>query len=109
MFKFIIVLAICILFITKASADPTECGICSRIMIAAENNFKNGEPESTLLTDLTADCYSIAGFYGPSAISTCLQIINGSIDNIYKHFQAGMKPCDICKLAQSCTAADTCP
>uniref|UniRef100_A0AC35U0U8 Saposin B-type domain-containing protein n=1 Tax=Rhabditophanes sp. KR3021 TaxID=114890 RepID=A0AC35U0U8_9BILA len=108
MSKFVIVLALCILAVTNILADPTACAICQQVIVKAESNFKNGEPESTLLTDLTRQCYAIAQPYGTQAITTCLQIVNTEIDKIYSHFQAGMSPCTICTAAQSCVPADAC-
>uniref|UniRef100_A0AC35U2C0 Saposin B-type domain-containing protein n=1 Tax=Rhabditophanes sp. KR3021 TaxID=114890 RepID=A0AC35U2C0_9BILA len=108
MSKFIIVLTLCILAVANIYADVTSCGICQQVIASAELNYKNGEPESTLLTDLTRQCYAFAPTYGRQAISTCLQIVNGEIDKIYNYFEEGLKKCAICGYAQACEQTDTC-
>uniref|UniRef100_A0AC35TXF5 Saposin B-type domain-containing protein n=1 Tax=Rhabditophanes sp. KR3021 TaxID=114890 RepID=A0AC35TXF5_9BILA len=108
MSKLIIALAICVLAVSITHAASTECTICHEVIGAAEQHFKNGEPETTLLTDLTRLCYTYGGEYGINAITACLQIVDAHIDKIYGHFQNGMTPCQICTLAKSCVASDAC-
>uniref|UniRef100_A0AC35TVM2 Saposin B-type domain-containing protein n=1 Tax=Rhabditophanes sp. KR3021 TaxID=114890 RepID=A0AC35TVM2_9BILA len=108
MSKLIIALAICVLVISSAYAATPQCAICHEVIKAAESHFKNGEPEISLLTDLTRQCYTYGGQYGMNAITTCLQIVDANIDKIYGHFQNGMTPCQVCNIAKSCVAGDAC-
>uniref|UniRef100_A0AC35TKU8 Saposin B-type domain-containing protein n=1 Tax=Rhabditophanes sp. KR3021 TaxID=114890 RepID=A0AC35TKU8_9BILA len=107
MSKFVIILALTILCVANIYAS-IDCDICHQIIQTAESHFKKGEPESTLLGDLVAQCKVIGATYGQQATSVCLKTVQQNINKIYQHFNDGMTPCTFCRAAQSCTTADTC-
>uniref|UniRef100_A0AC35U8J8 Saposin B-type domain-containing protein n=1 Tax=Rhabditophanes sp. KR3021 TaxID=114890 RepID=A0AC35U8J8_9BILA len=107
MSKFIIVLVLSVLAVANIYAS-IDCDICHQVIATAESHFKKGEPESTLLAELTTDCIAMGKTYGQQAVSICLKTVQQHIDRIYYHFENGMTPCTFCRAAESCLPTDAC-
>uniref|UniRef100_A0AC35UCR9 7TM_GPCR_Srx domain-containing protein n=1 Tax=Rhabditophanes sp. KR3021 TaxID=114890 RepID=A0AC35UCR9_9BILA len=117
-------IAICFLTISSIAAESDSCIICHEVISTAQTKFGNGEPESSLLTDLTSLCYSFGGQVGctnqfnchnrkdkqftSQDIILCIQLVRAHIDSLYSQFEAGFSACEFCGKNNYCTQYDTC-
>uniref|UniRef100_A0AC35UD22 Saposin B-type domain-containing protein n=1 Tax=Rhabditophanes sp. KR3021 TaxID=114890 RepID=A0AC35UD22_9BILA len=92
----------------KALETSGICNMCHFIIATGEKAFKNGEPESTLLTNLTRECYAFMSTGSQEPTYICLNLVNKYIDTLYADFTKGVTTCSLCNSGDYCTAKDNC-
>lgn len=105
--KFILAFVAFFGIICTALGAMTQCGICCHIVGHAERHFHQKTPENRLLHELTRECLRL-GHINQQDGQICLQQVHKMIDTIYKDFEAGKTPIQVCNDMGDCTATDVC-
>uniref|UniRef100_A0A0N5CG38 Saposin B-type domain-containing protein n=1 Tax=Strongyloides papillosus TaxID=174720 RepID=A0A0N5CG38_STREA len=105
--KFVLAFVAFFGLICTALGAMSGCQICCHIIGHAERHFHQQTPENRLLHELTRECLRL-GQMNQQDGQVCLQQVHKLIDTIYKDFEAGKTPIQVCVDAGDCTASDKC-